>query len=128
MGAGRPKTRSIPETPLKQAVENVGGELLAAHYAGLSQEGMRQALVRGYLSNARSAVLLAQATEAAGKPVSVAGIAGLEVINGNGSDPSEQNRGSRRGRKGVKMTATYHESRSLRPIGNPATAIAVGQN
>jgi hypothetical protein len=100
-------TRKVEETPVSRAVDIVGGPTEASFITRASAATIYKWRKEGYVADSRAAVLLARATQEKGQPVSIAALAGLELVNGNGGEPEEK-RAPRRLRKGGVMPARYH--------------------
>lgn len=75
---GRNRSRTWDASPLADAVETVGGIKFAAAYCDVTEEGIVIALQRGYLTNARAVICMAEETLRRGKPVSMKALAGME--------------------------------------------------
>jgi len=90
------------ENPVERAVQKVGGPSAASFLLHVSVGAIYKWRRQGFVSDARSAVLLSQATEGA---VTIAELAGLEIVTGGAPSPKD----GRRARRGRQSTA-----RSLR--------------
>lgn len=116
--AGRVRTRTWGESEVSRAVEALGGVQWAAAILGKTSETITQWLMAGSVTK-EAAPAMARAALEKGVSLNL-----LKLLYGEEpqiGDGEGQHGNGRRPRKGVKMTATYHESRSLRSIGNSAS-------
>lgn len=113
----RTETRGI-----HKAIKAAGSELALAYKAGVSL-----AVVYKW-KNAGGVLMTAHADHVS----QVTGVPIAELVPHlkPSSAPDDDTQRRRRGRpqKGAKMSATYPASRRVLSLGNPATALAVGQN
>lgn len=108
---------------IHKAIKAAGSELALAYKAGVSL-----AVVYKW-RNAGGVLMTAHAdkvSQVTGVPIAEL-VPSIKVATPDPEDAGQRNRRGRP-RKGAKMTATYPASRRVLSIGNPATAIAVGQN
>lgn len=79
--------------PVIEAVRIVGGPTKASWVCQVSAAAVYRWYKLGYVPDTRAAVRLADATKEAGTPISIAALAGLDVIEGGQPAPDGPGRG-----------------------------------
>jgi hypothetical protein len=84
----RPQTRTWDETTeLAICVDLIGGTRWAAAHLGLSEESVKQALVRGYIDKGRHALILQELARQKGHDADLRKLVGFTVIEGGAPSP-----------------------------------------
>jgi len=100
----------MAKNAVEEAIQLAGGPTKASYVCRVSVGAIWKWRQTGRVSDGRAAVLLSEET---GVPVKA--LVGLEVIGGNGDEPTKRGRGFRK--EGRVITATY-QARS--PVPSPA--------